>query len=83
MIKLKLRYVLDFENWVQMFVYISAIVTISGRHTIVGTEKWNAAVVRGIAATGICFAWLELIFIVGRYPIKGSKIGVMFFLTIK
>ena len=74
---------MDHENWFEVYVSISAIVAVSCRRDIVEHETLDAAIVRGIAATGICFAWLELIFIVGRYPIKGSQIGVMFYITIR
>ena len=35
-------------------------------------ESWEADFVRGTTALGICFAWLELILIIGRYPFQGT-----------
>ena len=85
MCRLKLQYVTDLENYFELYVSISAIVAVTFGEEIIkhGKEGPEGAVFRGVAATGIVFAWLELIFIVGRYPIKGSQIGVMFFITIR
>merc|ERR1711874_807993 len=38
---------------------------------------------RGITALGICFAWLELIFMIGRYPFSGGVFSIMFYNVIK
>ena len=50
---------------------------------IILQENWEAAVTRGIAALGICAAWLELIFLVGRYPFRGGDFSIMFYNIIK
>ena len=75
----------DLENYFELYVSISAIVTVCIKEKIVALDSdyKYAPFFRGLAATGIVFAWLELIFIVGRYPIKGSQIGVMFYITIR
>ena len=38
---------------------------------------------RGIAGVGISAAWLELIFIIGRYPFRGGDFSIMFYNIIK
>ena len=40
-------------------------------------------IVRGVSALGICFAWLELILLIGRYPFKGGDFSIMFYRIIK
>ena len=40
-------------------------------------------IVRGFSALGICFAWLELILLIGRYPFKGGDFSIMFYRIIK
>jgi hypothetical protein len=32
-----------------------------------------------LSAIGICFAYLELIFLMGRYPFLGGAISLMFY----
>ena len=39
----------------------------------------NSAIVRGIAALGIGAAWLQLIFIIGRYPFRGGDFSIMYY----
>ena len=39
---------------------------------IILQESKEEAFVRGVAAIGICSAWLELICIIGRYPFYGG-----------
>merc|ERR1712013_227596 len=50
---------------------------------IILQKSVEAAVIRGIAAIGICAAWLELIFLVGRYPFRGGDFSIMFYNIIK
>ena len=57
--------------------------TVGGRNYFTKPESFWSASIRGIAATGICLAWVEIIFLGGRFPIKGSQIGVMLYITIR
>merc|ERR1712038_1360593 len=50
---------------------------------IILQKTMEAAMIRGIAALGICAAWLELIFLVGRYPFQGGDFSIMFYNIIK
>ena len=43
------------------------------------SENSAPAFIRGITALGICFSWLELIFMIGRYPFRGGVFSVMFY----
>ena len=47
------------------------------------SENSAPAFIRGITALGICFSWLELIFMIGRYPFRGGVFSVMFYNIIK
>jgi len=80
---LKLQYLKELENYIEWIVIISAIVTIAMKKHMVDAKDPNAAIVRGIAALGICAAWLELIFIIGRYPFRGGDFSIMFYNIIK
>ena len=81
-IKLKKQYFKELENYIEWVVLISALITMVFKEIIL-QSNWEAAVVRGIAAIGICAAWLELIFIIGRYPFRGGDFSIMFYNIIK
>ena len=79
---LRLQY-LELENLIEWVVIVSASVTICMKPTMVDITAENSAMVRGVAAIGICAAWLELIFIAGRYPFRGGDFSIMFYNIIK
>eukprot|EP00092_Neocalanus_flemingeri_P052399 GFUD01061240.1.p1 GENE.GFUD01061240.1~~GFUD01061240.1.p1 ORF type:complete len:560 (+),score=130.07 GFUD01061240.1:174-1853(+) len=81
-IKLKRQYFKELENYIEWVVLISALITMMFKEIIL-QSNWEAAVIRGIAAVGICAAWLELIFIIGRYPFRGGDFSIMFYNIIK
>jgi len=81
-IKLKRQYFKELENYIEWVVLISALITMIFKEIIL-QSNWEAAVIRGIAAIGICAAWLELIFIIGRYPFRGGDFSIMFYNIIK
>ena len=80
--KLKMQYLQELENYIECFVLISALVTMIFKETILHESK-EAAIVRGVTAVGICSAWLQLIFIIGRYPFSGGDFSIMFYNIIK
>ena len=80
---LRLQYFKELENLIEWVVIISATITIGMRKVAVDVQAENSAMVRGIAALGITAAWLELIFLIGRYPFSGGDFSIMFYNIIK
>jgi len=79
---LRRQYFKELENYIEWVVLISALITMMFKEIILQNNR-EAAVIRGIASIGICAAWLELIFLVGRYPFSGGDFSIMFYNIIK
>ena len=58
-------------------------VTIMTKHILVDVTMKHSSLVRGIAAIGIGAAWMELIFIIGRYPFRGGDFSIMYYNIIR
>ena len=70
-----LHYFQEMENYIEWMTIICAFIT-------VGQEKINtdtSEIARGFSAIGICLAYLELIFLFGRYPFQWCDFGIMFY----
>jgi hypothetical protein len=80
---LRLQYLKELENLIEWVVILSAGVTIMTKQTQVDVTAENSAFVRGIAAIGIGAAWMELIFIIGRYPFRGGDFSIMYYNIIR
>merc|ERR550525_1961248 len=80
---LKLQYLKELENLIEWVVILSAGVTILTKQSLVDVTAENSAVVRGVAAIGIGAAWMELIFIIGRYPFRGGDFSIMYYNIIR
>jgi hypothetical protein len=80
---LRLQYLKELENLIEWVVIISAGVTIMTKQTLVDVTAENSAFVRGIAAIRIGAAWMELIFIIGRYPFRGGDFSIMYYNIIR
>ena len=80
---LRLQYLKELENLIEWVVILSAGVTIMTKQTMVDVTAENSAFVRGIAAIGIGAAWMELIFIIGRYPFRGGDFSIMYYNIIR
>lgn len=65
------RYFKEFENILELQVIILALVGLFIQHHM-DVLKW-------ISAIAICLAYLELIFLMGRYPFLGGSISLMFY----
>ena len=76
-IKLRKQYFKELENYIEWVVLISALITMVFMEIILQKNS-EAAVIRGITALGICAAWLELIFLIGRYSFRGGDFSIMF-----
>ena len=58
-------------------------VTIMTKHILVDVTMKHSSLVRGIAAIGIGAPWMELIFIIGRYPFRGGDFSIMYYNIIR
>ena len=58
-------------------------VMIMTKHILVDVTMKHSSLVRGIAAIGIGAAWMELIFIIGRYPFRGGDFSIMYYNIIR
>ena len=68
---LGLRYFKELENWLKILVFSFASVSLS--------SESNIEVLKIFSSLGICLSWLELIFMVGRYPFLGGRFSIMFY----
>ena len=75
---LNIQYIRELENYIELAMLISATLSI-GFKDILHDTTVPAAVVRGFVALGICMTWLELIFIIGRYPFRNGQFSIMFY----
>ena len=80
--KLRRQYFREIENYFEWFVILSALISIGFKDVLLQENPYSAFI-RGITALGICFAWLELIFMIGRYPFSGGVFSIMFYNIIK
>merc|ERR1719507_1331368 len=72
------------ENFIEIFMLIIALLTPFVWFTCPSKDEHPTdgkfyLVARNIVAIGICVAWLEFIFIVGRLPLKGGNFSIMFY----
>lgn len=74
-IALKKQYFKELENWFELMILAFAISTLILKH-----EMDNLKVV---AALGVCFSWLDLIFLLGRYPSLGGSFSIMYYTATK
>ena len=83
--KLRRQYFREIENYFEWFVILSAFISMGYKDVILQESSENpvSAFIRGITALGICFSWLELIFMIGRYPFSGGVFSIMFYNIIK
>merc|ERR1712183_582090 len=83
--KLRRQYFREIENYFEWFVILSALISMGFKDVLLQESSENpaSAFVRGITALGICFAWLELIFMIGRYPFSGGVFSIMFYNIVK
>ena len=70
-----LHYFQEMENYIEWITIICVFVSIGQREL----NKDSSDIARGFSAIGICLAYLELIFLLGRYPFKWCDFGIMFY----
>merc|ERR1719411_1073458 len=64
-------YCTNFENLIELMVIVLASVCLAAQE-MEDIEKW-------FAAFGIVLAYIELVFLLGRYPPLGGRISIMFY----
>ena len=65
------RYILEWENLLELLAIFLATAGLFLQH--------DMQVLMWVSAPGICFAYLEFIFLMGRYPFIGGSISLMFY----
>ena len=64
-------YLRELENILELVVIVLALCGVGMQHDM-NVVKW-------FSAFGVCLAYLELIFLMGRYPFLGGSISLMFY----
>ena len=75
-------YIKDTENWIQIFVFLTAGFSIVTRPWILDTTE-KGDTVRGVISLGVGAAWFEFILVIGRYPFKGGDFSIMFYRVLR
>merc|ERR1711892_260527 len=65
------QYFMELENWFELLILSLAISTLSLKAELDSLQV--------VAAVGICLAWIELIFLFGRYPFLGGSFSIMYY----
>lgn len=65
------EYFLELENWFELLIIGLAISTLC--------LKSELDILAIVASVGICLAWIELIFLFGRYPSLGGCFSIMYY----
>merc|ERR1711862_983723 len=68
-------YFLELENWFELLVLGLASCTMG--------LKSELDILAIVASVGICLAWIELIFLFGRYPSLGGSFNIMYYAITK
>ena len=65
------EYFKELENWFELMILSLATATLS--------LKSQLDTLAIVASIGICLAWIELIFLFGRYPSLGGTFSIMYY----
>ena len=65
------EYFKELENWFELMILSLAMATLS--------LKSQLDTLAIVASIGICLAWIELIFLFGRYPSLGGTFSIMYY----
>ena len=76
------NYLKDTENWIQIFIFGTAIFAMSSRQYILTLSEYGEYV-RGVISLGIGATWLKFILVVGRYPFRGGDFSIMFYRVLR
>merc|ERR1711983_306613 len=75
MVALGKEYFMELENWFELLILGLAISTLC--------LKAELDILSIVASIGICLAWIELIFLFGRYPSLGGSFNIMYYAITK
>merc|ERR1719411_836441 len=67
------HYVYELENWFEWTILVLAITSLGLKHDS------DVVSLKILSAIGICLAWIELIFLFGRYPFLSGKFSIMYY----
>ncbi len=76
------NYIKDIENWIQSFVYATAILAMANKPHLLSISE-QGDYIRGFISLGIGLAWFEFIILFGRYPFSGGDFSIMFYIVIR
>ena len=65
------RYFRELESWFKLLIFALALASMFFMKDL---EVLNV-----IASAAICLAWIEVIFMIGRYPFLGGRFSIMFY----
>ena len=65
------RYFKELESWFKLLIFSLALTSMFFMEDL---EVLNV-----IASAAICLAWIEVIFMIGRYPFLGGRFSIMFY----
>lgn len=65
------EYFKELENWFELLILVLALTTLS--------LKQEMDTLQIVSSVAICLAWLELIFLFGRYPFLGGSFSIMYY----
>merc|ERR1719410_979243 len=69
------RHFQELESWFKILIFSLALTS------MVFME--NLEVLNVVASAAICLAWIEIIFMIGRYPFLGGRFSIMFYAITK
>ena len=83
------RYFRELESWFKVCIFSLALTAMLFMENLVRKlrDKLNVIICPGIvqdvlnvvASAAICLAWIEIIFMIGRYPFLGGRFSIMFY----
>ena len=65
------RYFRELESWFKLLIFSLALASMFFME--------NLEVLNVIASAAICLAWIEVVFMIGRFPFLGGKFSIMFY----
>merc|ERR1712126_63227 len=65
------RYFFELESWFKLLIFSLALTSMF--------FMANLEVLNVVASAAVCLAWIEIIFMIGRYPFLGGRFSIMFY----
>ena len=82
------RYFRELESWFKLCILSLALTAMLFMENLVRKGKVNNNIIcpgivqdvlNVVASAAICLAWIEIIFMIGRYPFLGGRFSIMFY----